>query len=305
MVELFGGIEAGGTKFVCAVGTASGKIDKRVTIPTTTPEETIPQVIKYFKDIHFNTPLSAVGIASFGPVDPDPISPHFGHITSTPKLAWTNYNILGAVKDAFGVPVGFDTDVNGAALGEYRWGEAQGLNTFIYMTVGTGIGAGGMVSGKMIHGLIHPEMGHMRIPHDKDKDPFEGVCPFHGDCLEGLATGPAMMKRWKVAEALDLPADHEGWELEADYLAAALTNCILVLSPQKIIIGGGVMKQPNLLSKIHPKVIALLNGYINHSAILEDIEEYIVLPGLGGDAGICGAIALAEKEFKNSLIASS
>jgi len=302
-MKLFGGIEAGGTKFVCAVGTASGKIDKKIVIPTTTPEETITQVIKYFKDIHLNTPLSAIGIASFGPVDPDPLSPHFGYITSTPKLAWTNYNILGAFKDIFGVPVGFDTDVNGAALGEYRWGAAQGLNTFIYMTVGTGIGAGGMVSGKMIHGLMHPEMGHMRIPHDEQKDSFAGVCPFHGDCLEGLASGVAMMKRWGVNAALDLPSDHKAWDLEADYLAAALANCVLVLSPQKIIVGGGVMKQPGLLSKVHPRVVALLNGYIKHPAILEHIEKYIVLPGLVDDAGICGAIALAEKEFKDCLIA--
>jgi fructokinase len=299
---LFGGIEAGGTKFVCAVGTASGKIDKKVVIPTTTPDETIPQVIEYFKNIHLKTPISAIGIASFGPVDPDPTSKHFGYITSTPKLAWTNYNILGAIQDAFGVPVGFDTNVNGAALGEYRWGEAQGLNTFIYMAVGTGIGAGGMVSSKMIHGLIHPEMGHMRIPHDHKRDPFAGICPFHGDCFEGLASGSAMIKRWKVDSILDLPSEHEAWELEADYLAAALVNCILVLSPQKIIIGGIVMKQPNLLEKIRPKVVALLNGYIKHAAILQHIEKYIVLPGLGLNAEICGAIALAEREFKDSLI---
>ena len=303
MSKLFGGIEAGGTKFICAVGTASGKIDNRVVIPVTTPDETIPQVIEYFKNIHLKTPLSALGIAAFGPVDPNPASARFGHITSTLKLAWTNYNILGAIKDAFDIPVGFDTDVNGAALGEYRWGEAQGLNTFIYITVGTGIGAGGMVSGKMIHGLIHPEMGHMHIPHDHKRDPFAGVCPFHGNCLEGLASGPAIMKRWKVDSVLDLPDNHEAWELEAGYLASALINCILMLSPQKIIIGGGVMKQPNLLSRVHPKVVDLLSGYIKHDTILKNIDKYIVLPGLGLNSGICGAIALAEREFKGSLIA--
>lgn len=303
MAKLFGGIEAGGTKFVCTVGTASDKVEKKVVIPTTTPNETIPQVIEYFKNIHLKTPISAIGIASFGPVDPDSTSAHFGYITSTPKLAWVNYNILGAIKDAFGIPVGFDTDVNGAALGEYRWGEAQGLNTFIYITVGTGIGAGGMVSGKMIHGLMHPEMGHMRVPHDLKRDPFAGTCPFHGDCFEGLASGTAMVARWKVDSALDLPVDHEAWELEADYLAAALNNCIMVLSPQKIIIGGGVMKQPDLLVRVRSKVIALLNGYIKQPAILENIDKYIVLPGLGLNSGICGAIALAEREFKDSLIA--
>jgi len=302
MATLFGGIEAGGTKFICAVGTASGKLEQRTIIPTTTPDETMSQVIEYFKNIHLKTPISAMGIASFGPVDPDPASPNFGYITSTPKLPWTNYNMLGTVKDAFEVPTGFDTDVNGAALGEYRWGEAQGLNTFIYMTVGTGIGAGGMVSGKMIHGLMHPEMGHLRIPHDKKRDPFAGSCPFHGDCLEGLASGVALMQRWQVKSALDLPPDHEAWELEADYLAAGLVNCILVLSPQKVIVGGGVTHE-ELLARVRPKVVALLNDYIKQPAILEHIEKYIVLPGLGRDAGISGAIALAEKAFKNSLIA--
>jgi fructokinase len=246
-------------------------------------------------------PLTALGIASFGPVDPNPSSSTFGYITSTPKLAWANYNILGAIKNAFNIPVGFDTDVNGAAMGEYRWGAAQNLHTFIYMTIGTGIGAGGMVDGKMIHGLMHPEMGHMFIPHDKEKDPFPGVCPFHGDCFEGLATGLSMMKRWNVKSAIDIPSDHPAWDIESDYIAAALANCIMVLSPQKIIVGGGVMKQKCLLPKVHPKVIALLNGYIQQKTILEDIANYIVLPGLGANSGICGAIALAEKAYFNDL----
>jgi fructokinase len=301
-MRLFGGIEAGGTTFVCAVGTVTGKIVERIVIPTTTPVATMPQVVEFLRQASVKIPLSAIGIASFGPIDPDPNSANFGSITSTPKLGWVNYNILQEMKQHFDVPIGFDTDVNGAALGEYHWGEAQGLDTFIYMTVGTGIGAGGMVNGKVIHGLIHPEMGHMFIPHDKKLDPFVGVCPFHGDCLEGLANGPAIQKRWQVESAADLPPEHEAWDLEAGYLATALANCTMVLSPQKIIIGGGVMQQQQLLSKIRHKVVALLHGYIKHPTILHDIDNYIVAPGLGVNSGICGAIALAAKAFKNSLI---
>ena len=299
-MKLFGGIEAGGTKFVCAVGDSTGTVHEKIRIPTRTPNETMPELIAYFKDVHSKAPLSAIGVASFGPVDPDPDSPTFGYITTTPKPGWAQFNFVGAMRGAFGLPVGFDTDVNGAALGEYRWGTGQGLDNFIYITVGTGIGAGGMVNGKLLHGLMHPEMGHIFVPHDKRHDPFEGVCPFHGDCLEGLASGPSINKRWKVKSCSDeLPDDHEAWELESGYLAAALCNYIMILSPKRIIIGGGVMKHESLLSKIHPKVIALLNGYIKHKTILEDIENYIVAPGLGDQSGICGAIALAELAENN------
>lgn len=291
----FGGIEAGGTKFICATADSSGKILEQINIPTATPNVTIPEVIRFFNEMNKKTPLSAMGIGSFGPVDPDPESPYFGYITTTPKLAWSQYNILGAVKEAFSVPMGFDTDVNAAALGEYRFGAAKNIDTFIYVTVGTGIGGGGMIDGNLMHGLMHPEMGHIFIPHDKERDPFEGVCPFHGDCLEGLASGPSMMKRWGVASALDLPVDHPAWILEADYLAYAIANWIEILSPKKIIMGGGVMKQKSLLAKIHPKVQSILNGYIKHRTIIEDIENYIVHPGLGEQSGILGAIALAEQ----------
>ncbi|MCP3943130.1 MAG: ROK family protein [Desulfobacteraceae bacterium] len=298
-MDIFAGIEAGGTKFVCAVGDATGKVHEQITIPTTTPEETMARVIEFYDNINKKKKLSAFGVGSFGPVDPNPNSPTYGYITSTPKPGWTDFDILGTIKKAFNLPTGFDTDVNGAALGEYKWGAAKGLDTFLYVTVGTGIGAGGMAGGKMLHGLIHPEMGHIFIPHDKEKDPFPGVCPYHGDCLEGLATGPSIIKRWGVKSALDLPADHQAWDLEASYLAYMVANYICCLSPQKIIIGGGVMKQKSLLGKIHPRVQKLLNGYINNKAITENIESFLVSPGLDQNAGICGAIALAEKAYQD------
>lgn len=294
---LFGAIEAGGTKFVCAIGDGHGTITKSVTIPTTMPDELMPKVIKFFQDAHQESALSAIGIATFGPIDPDPKSLTYGYITTPPKPGWGNYNIRGAVYEALKLPIGFDTDVNGAALGEQRFGAAKGLDTFIYVTVGTGIGAGGMVGGKMMHGLIHPEMGHMFVPHDHSQDNFAGVCPFHGNCLEGLATGPAMQKRWNVKEATDLPPNHEGWNLEADYLAAAFANCVLVLSPQKIIVGGGVMKNKSLYPKIRERIPKLLNGYIKHEKILKDMDNYIVEPAFEGRSGILGGLALAEEEY--------
>jgi len=293
---LFGGIEAGGTKFCCAVGDNKGNIQERVVIPTTTPEETMPKVIAFFKATNNKTPLAALGLGSFGPVDLNIKSPTYGYMTTPPKPGWMNYDFVGTIRKAFSLPIGFDTDVNAAALGESRFGAGDGLDTFLYVTVGTGIGAGGMVSGKLMHGLVHPEMGHIFIPHDCERDPFLGGCPFHGDCLEGLASGPAMQKRWGLKAALDLPADHPGWDLEADYLASAFVNYTLVLSPQRIIVGGGVVKQ-SLLNKIHPRMQKLLNGYIQHKAILNNIDKFIVLPSLGGDAGILGAIALAGEAY--------
>jgi len=298
-MQLFAGIEAGGTKFVCAIGDALGNIREKIIIPTTMPEETMAQVIKYLQAINAITPISAIGIATFGPIDLDKKSPYYGYITTPPKPGWGYYNILGAIQKFFPLPIGFDTDVNGAALGEYRWGAAQGLDTFLYITVGTGIGAGGIISGELMHGLIHPEMGHIFIPHDLQQDNFAGVCPFHGDCLEGLATGPALHKRWNVKSAMDLPPDHPAWDLEAKYLGYAFANYILTLSPQKIIVGGGVMKRKELYPKIRAKVKSLLNGYIKHEKILTNIDNYIVEPGLHENSGICGAMALAEKALSH------
>jgi fructokinase len=291
-MPLWGGIEAGGTKFVCAVGTGPDNLRAEVRFPTTTPEETIGQAIRFFQQQE-KGPLTAIGIASFGPVDLNPDSPTFGYITHTPKPDWAHTDFAGRIRRALGVPVGFDTDVNVAALGEYRWGAAQGLDTFIYLTIGTGIGGGGMVNGKLIHGLVHPEMGHVRIPHDRDRDPYPGSCPYHGDCLEGLAAGPALEERWGQ-RGETLPADHPAWPLEADYLAFGLVNMICVLSPQRIIIGGGVMQQPQLFPRVRRRVQELLNNYLPVPAILDHIDDYIVPPGLGDRAGVLGAMALAE-----------
>lgn len=288
---LYGGIEAGGTKFNCIIASGPEHILADARIPTTTPEETLEQVIAFFKGTRL--PLAGLGIGSFGPVDPDPASPTFGRITSTPKLIWQNTDFAGAIRRALDVPIAFDTDVNVAAFGEYTWGAAQGLKTFVYYTIGTGIGGGGMVEGQLMHGLVHPEMGHMFLAHDRSRDPYGGHCPFHHDCFEGLACGPAIAQRWGV-DPKTLPPDHAAWALEAHYIALAMVNTICVLSPQRIILGGGVMDQAFLFPLIRKEVVALLNGYIVHDAILKRIDDYIVPPALGPQAGMLGAIALAR-----------
>jgi fructokinase len=228
-------------------------------------------------------------------VDLDPASPTYGFITSTPKEGWQQTDMAGTVRRSLDLPVGFDTDVNAAALGEHQWGAAQGLDTFVYLTIGTGIGGGAMAGGRLLHGLIHPEMGHLRVPHDVRADPFEGVCPFHQDCLEGLASGPAIEARWGQS-AKTLPADHAAWPLQTHYLALALVNLICTLSPQRIILGGGVMKQQHLFPLIRPRVQELLNGYVRVPQILDSIDTYIVPPALGARAGVLGAIALAARD---------
>ena len=287
---MLGGIEAGGTKFVCAVGTAPYDLDV-IHIPTTTPESTVTEAVDFFRKA--GKPVLAVGIGSFGPVDLHPGSPTFGAITSTPKQGWRNFNLAGAIRESMGVPVGFDTDVNAAALGEARWGAAACLSDFLYLTVGTGIGGGAMVNGSILHGLVHTEMGHIRVPHDRSVDPFDGICPFHGDCLEGLASGPAMQARWGVSPK-SLPERHAGWGLEAHYLALGLVSWICTLSPRRIIMGGGIMRQAHLFARIRKEVSALLNGYIQARELTEDLDEFIVPPKLGDRSGILGAITLAE-----------
>jgi fructokinase len=294
MDVLYGGIEAGGTKFVCAVGSGPDDLRAEVRFRTTTPVETINRAIAFFQQEQRRQILAAIGIASFGPVDPDPASPTFGYITFTPKPGWAQSNFAGTVKGALAVPVGLDTDVNAAALGEHRWGAARGVDSFIYLTIGTGIGGGGMINGELMHGLIHPEMGHIRVPHDWQADPYPGHCPFHGDCLEGLASGPALEKRWGQPPET-LPSDHAAWNLEAHYLALAIANFICTLSPRRIVIGGGVMEQRKLLPLVRRKVRELLNSYVQAPEILQKIDDYIVPPGLGRRAGILGAIALAHR----------
>ena len=289
-MRVYGGIEAGGTKFVCGIGNEAGQLLERTAFPTTTPDETIGRAVEYF--VGQPQPLEGIGIASFGPIDLNPRSAKFGYITSTPKSGWGDTDFAGAMRRGTGLPVAFDTDVNAAALGEARWGAAQGMDTFLYLTVGTGLGGGGMVNGRLMHGLVHPEMGHIRVPHDRSADRFPGCCPFHGDCLEGLVSGPALEARWEQ-RGERLPPDHPAWELEARYLALGLVTWICTLSPQRIILGGGVMRQADLFGRIRREVLELLNGYIQAPEILERIDQYIVPPGLGGNAGVLGAIALA------------
>lgn len=290
---MLGGIEAGGTKFVCGIGT--GPEDIRIEqFPTSTPEVTLAQVLAFFKE-QAGASLDALGIGSFGPVDLDLTSATYGHITTTPKQGWLNFDLAGTVARELNVPVGFDTDVNAALLGESRWGAAEGLSDAMYLTIGTGIGGGAMVHGQVVHGLVHPEIGHLRIPHDLAADPFPGICPYHGDCLEGLACGPAMQKRWN-APAATLPEDHPAWALEAHYLALALMNLTVTLSPQRILLGGGVMQQPHLFDLVRAELSRLLNGYVQHPEILDQMNQFVQPPGLGSKAGILGCLVLAEFE---------
>lgn len=296
--SLFGGIEAGGTKFICAVGTDPNNLKAQTRIPTTTPDETLSQVVDFFRQQQAaGNAIASIGIGSFGPVGVNPDSPKFGWFLNTPKPGWQQIEFAGLIKRELGVNVGFDTDVNAAALGEHRWGNAQGIDNFIYLTVGTGIGGGGMIGGQLMHGLLHPEMGHILIPHDLSADPFVGVCPFHQDCLEGLASGLAMEKRWGK-KASSLPPTHPAWALEAKYLALGVVNFILTLSPQRIIIGGGVMAQTQLFPMVRAQVSAQLGSYLDVPEITRDIDSYILPPKLGDNAGFAGAFALAEQALE-------
>jgi fructokinase len=297
MAPIYGAIEAGGTKFVCIVGSGPDDIRAETRFATTTPDATLRNALEFLcaEQVRQGA-LAAVGIASFGPVDLHPASPTYGFITSTPKPGWANVDMAGATQAALGVPVGFDTDVNAAGLAEWRWGAARDVDSVLYLTVGTGVGGGGMMDGRLLHGLVHPEMGHIRIPHDLDADPFPGVCPFHGDCLEGLASGPAIKARWQQA-AENLPDDHPAWQLEAHYLALALVNFVCTLSPQRIVVGGGVTSNAQLLGMIRTQVVDLLNNYVRAPEIVEHIDGYIVAPALGGRAGVLGGLALAERAF--------
>ena len=298
-MKYFGGIEAGGTKFVCVVTDSGKNILAETRFPTTTPGETLGRVITFFKEQNQSLPepVSAMGVACFGPIDPEPSSPQFGYITTTPKPGWANTPVVEPLRDVFGVPVAIDTDVNAAAVGEGVWGAGTGIDSFLYLTIGTGIGGGGVFNGRPIHGLIHPEMGHIRIPHDQAKDPYSGFCPYHGDCFEGLAAGPALLGRWGQPGDT-LPPEHPAWALEAHYIALALQNFVCTLSPRKIILGGGVMQQAHLFPMIRAEVQQLLNGYVQSPEIIERIDQYIVPPGRGNRAGVMGAIALAEQQIK-------
>ncbi len=290
---IIGGIEAGGTKMVCAVGNENGEIFKKITVPTKTPEETIPGMIEFFK----SEGIEALGIGCFGPIDLNKNSVTYGTITSTPKLAWRNYNIVKTFQDALKVPIGFDTDVNGAALGEVTWGAAKNCEVAVYITIGTGVGVGICINSSPLHGLIHPEAGHILVNRHKD-DHYKGFCPYHSNCMEGLAAGPAIEGRWgkKGHELAERP---EVWEMEAYYIAQAITNYILTLSPNIIILWGGVMHQPQLFPLVRRNVVANLNGYLDADVITKNIDQYIVEPALGDNPGIMGALRLGYRAIVN------
>lgn len=277
---------------VCAIGDETGKIFEQISIPTITPEETVPKMVEYFKKAN----VEALGIACFGPIDPDKSSPTYGHITSTPKLPWQNYNIVKAFEDALGCPAGFDTDVNGSVLGEVTFGQAKGKKCVAYATIGTGVGVGVFIEGKLLHGMLHPEAGHVLIQRRAD-DGYPGRCPFHKNCLEGMAAGPAIEERWGK-KAIELKDKKEVWDLEAYYIAQALTGYVLTLSPEMIILGGGVMHQEQLFPMIRNYVKEMLNGYIKTEEI-GNMDSYIVPASLHDDQGIMGCLELARRALKN------
>lgn len=287
-MKYYGALEAGGTKMVMAVMDAEGNPVAESTIPTRTPEETMPEMMAFFS-AH---PISALGIGGFGPLNLDPRSDRYGWIMETPKTAWRYYPLKPAFEEKLGVPVGIDTDVNAAALAEARLGAAKGKESCLYVTVGTGIGGGVIVHGKPVHGLMHPEIGHITVAPMPDDPMPEGVCPYHPHCLESLASGPSIQKRWGVS-ARELPEGHPAWELESAYLAQLCANALLTFSPEKIVLGGGVMQRKFLLPLIRRKTLKLLNGYIAHPAVEAGLEDYIVTPGLGTRSGITGAWLLA------------
>ncbi len=287
---LYGALEAGGTKMVLAVLNDRGEVLERVSLPTRTPEETMPEMTEWFRKF----PITALGIGCFGPLDLNPASPAYGRITATPKLAWRDYPILQVFREELGIPAALDTDVNAAALAEAKTGAAKGLESCLYVTVGTGIGGGVIIHGKPVHGLVHPEIGHIRIqPMPEDPMPG-GICPYHGNCLEGMASGPAIEKRWGVS-AKELPEGHPAWELESAYLSQLCVCAMLSFSPEKIILGGGVMQKKFLLPMIREKTVRALNGYIAHPAVETGLQDYITEPGLGTNSGMMGAYLLARE----------
>ena len=284
--RIYGALEAGGTKMVCAYGYADGTIIDRISFPTTTPEETVPKIIKYFENIG----ICALGVGTFGPVDVNPESDSFGTILDSPKLAWQHYPLRKVLMEALKVPVNVDTDVNGSCLGEVTFGCAKGLDNVVYLTIGTGVGAGIVVGGKVVHGMGHPEFGHILVERIKG-DSYKGKCPFHDNCLEALAAGPAIEGRWgKKAE--ELSQEDNVWEMEADYIAQGLMALVLTIAPRKIVLGGGVMKQEQLFPLIRTKLKEKINGYVRYSE-LEDIDNYVVPSSLEDNQGVLGALQLA------------
>ena len=296
-MALYGAIEAGGTKFVCAVGTSPADLSAQVRFPTQSPHETLGQCVEFFRS---QPKIDALGVGCFGPLELRHGAPRYGHVTTTPKPGWGNADVVGPLRRALSVPVGFDTDVNAAVLGEARWGAARNLETAIYITVGTGIGGGALLGGQLAHGLVHPEMGHLLVPREPDDLAFAGDCPFHGGrCWEGLASGRALERRWgQPAETL--PLDHPAWDLEARYIASALTSLVLVLSPERLILGGGVMQVSALFPLVRRYLERSLAGYVQADSLREGMDQYVVPPDLGTHSGIAGALALAERTLTNA-----
>lgn len=287
MSELYGGVETGGSWCVCALATASGRLQDRAQFRTGEPAATTEAIVEFFAG---RQRPAALGIASFGPIDLDPDSSGWGTLGATPKPGWSGWPLGPAVRDALALPVSLETDVTGAALGERRWGAAVGYDDICYLTIGTGIGAGVIVNGQPVHGLLHPEIGHLRVPHDRSRDPFPGSCPFHGDCWEGLAAGPAIAARWGVSGDR-LAADHAAWELEAEYVALGILSIVLVAAPRRVVVGGGVMSRSGLIERVRVRLTELLGDYPPGPRIAAD-PGYLAAPALGDDAGVLGAIAL-------------
>jgi fructokinase len=285
---LYGGVETGGTKVACLLGYGPDRIVAETRFATGSPEQTVSQIAEFFAA---HERPHAVGVGAFGPIGIDPGAAAWGVLGNTPKPGWPGAALGPELVRRTGLRIRMDTDVNAAAIGEQRWGAGAGCSDVAYVTVGTGIGAGFVVNGRPLHGLAHPEAGHMLIPHDNERDPFPGMCAFHGDCWEGLASGSAMTARWGVPGA-ELDDSHPGWELEVEYLAAGIANLITVLSPQRLIVGGGVMAHSGLLDRVRVRVVALLAGYLGTDLLGERITEYLVAPGLGDRAGVLGALAL-------------
>lgn len=289
--RLFGAVEAGGTKFVCAIADESGALHAEARFATADPESTLARVRNFFKVERGDFAPAALGVACFGPVVLERQSARYGCIGNTPKAGWSNTDVAGMLAREFSCPVGFDTDVNAAALAEHRWGAARDSGNLVYLTVGTGIGGGVLIEGAPVHGLMHPEIGHIRPRRHELDSKFAGVCPFHGDCLEGLASGPAIVAR-TGSELRHLDAAHVQWEIEADYLGQLCAQLVLTVSPQRIILGGGAMAE-RLFPLVRRRALDWLGGYIDRREILEDIERYIVPPALGSRAGVLGALCLA------------
>jgi len=283
-----GALEAGGTKMVCAIGDEKGHIFDKISIPTLTPADSMPEMIEYFSKNN----IDALGIGSFGPIDLNKSSSAYGYITSTPKKAWTNYNIVGNFTKRLGCPIGFDTDTNAAALGEACFGITKGLDASMYITIGTGIGVGIFIENKLLHGMLHPEAGHILLAKHPS-DTYKGKCPFHSNCFEGLASGPAIEERYG-AKADTLSDRKDVWELEAFYIAQALVNYTLTVSPKRIVLGGGVMHQKQLFPLVRTQFARMMNGYIKTKE-LKDLEYFIVPSVLKDNQGILGCFKLAEE----------